>query len=112
MSDAAVRDLARDAGIAVEWEDYAGKRRRVSVPVLRRILTALGLPCDSADELRDSRETVRASAGTQRVAHRRRIICLSSIFLMRANGTPLSGECTTRASIPSRRSIPTGIARA
>jgi 4-alpha-glucanotransferase len=65
MSDAAVRDLARDAGIAVEWEDYAGKRRRVSVPVLRRILTALGLPCDSADELRDSRETVRASAGTR-----------------------------------------------
>ena len=65
MSDAAVRDLAQHAGIAVEWEDYAGKRRRVSAAVLRRILAALGLPCDKADELRHSREAVRASAGTR-----------------------------------------------
>ncbi|MBV8826700.1 MAG: 4-alpha-glucanotransferase [Bradyrhizobiaceae bacterium] len=63
MSDAAVRDLARAAGIAVEWEDYAGEPRRVSVAVLRRILAALGLPCDSADDLRHSREAARATTG-------------------------------------------------
>ena len=63
MSDAAVRDLARNAGIAISWEDHAGKRRRVQVAVLRRILAAVGLPCDSADELRHSGETARAKAG-------------------------------------------------
>jgi 4-alpha-glucanotransferase len=61
MSDAAVRDLARSAGIAVSWEDYAGKRRRVPLAVLRRILAALGLPCDSPDDLRHSQVAVRAS---------------------------------------------------
>jgi 4-alpha-glucanotransferase len=62
MSDVALRDLARKAGIAVEWEDHTGKRRRVSLAVLRRILAALGLPCDNADELRHSQEAMRASA--------------------------------------------------
>jgi 4-alpha-glucanotransferase len=62
MSDAAVRDLARSAGIAVSWEDFTGKRRRVSVGVLRRILTALGLPCASASDLRHSQQAVRAGA--------------------------------------------------
>ncbi len=62
MSDAAVRDLARSAGIAVDWEDHTGKRRRVSVAVLRRILAALGLPCEHADDLRHSQAMLRASA--------------------------------------------------
>lgn len=63
MSDAAVRDLARSAGIAVGWEDHAGKRHRVSVAVLRRILAALGLPCETAGDLHQSQEAVRASGG-------------------------------------------------
>jgi len=63
MSDAAVRDLARNVGIAISWEDHAGKRRRVDLAVLRRILAALGLPCDTGDELRHSREAIRARAG-------------------------------------------------
>jgi 4-alpha-glucanotransferase len=62
MSDTAVRDLAKGAGIAVEWEDYTGKRRRVSIAVLRQILAALGLPCKSADDIRHSQKTVRGSA--------------------------------------------------
>src|SRR5262249_27249315 len=65
MSDAALRELARAAGIAVAWEDHRGKRRRVSVAVLRRVLAALGLPCDNADGLRHCREMVRTSAGTR-----------------------------------------------
>ena len=64
MSDAAVRELARAAGIAAAWEDHAGKRRRVSVAVLRRILAALGLPCDNAGDLRHSQAVVRTGAGT------------------------------------------------
>jgi 4-alpha-glucanotransferase len=64
MSDAAVRDLARTAGIAVGWQDHAGKRHRVSVAVLQRILAALGLPCETAGDLRQSRDAVRASAAS------------------------------------------------
>jgi 4-alpha-glucanotransferase len=64
VSDAAVRGLARTAGVAVDWEDHAGKQRRVSVAVLRRILAALDLPCDNDDDLRQSREAVRAAAGS------------------------------------------------
>jgi len=48
MSDAAVRKLARRAGIAAQWTDYAGRRHRVPLDTLRRILAALGLPSDSA----------------------------------------------------------------
>jgi 4-alpha-glucanotransferase len=64
MSDAGVRDLARAAGIAVEWEDYRGKQRRVSVAVLRRILAALGLPCDTPGDLHHSQQKTHATAGT------------------------------------------------
>jgi 4-alpha-glucanotransferase len=55
MNDAAVRQLSRDAGIAVQWTDHAGKRRRVAVDTLRRILAALGLPSDSANDRSHSR---------------------------------------------------------
>jgi 4-alpha-glucanotransferase len=62
MSDAAVRRLARAAGIAVAWTDHAGERHRVAVGTLRRILAALGLPCADAGALRASELTVRAAA--------------------------------------------------
>ena len=55
MNDAAVRELARRAGIAVRWTDYANKRRRVPLDTMRRILAALGLPCDTEDDLSHSR---------------------------------------------------------
>jgi 4-alpha-glucanotransferase len=55
MSDEMLRDLARRAGIAVEWQDYAGRPRIVAPPVLRRVLAALGLPADSSRELSASR---------------------------------------------------------
>jgi 4-alpha-glucanotransferase len=63
MSDATVRHLARDAGIAVEWEDHTGKQRRVAIDVLRRILAALGLPGDTPDDLHHSQQTIRTTAG-------------------------------------------------
>ena len=55
MNDDAVRDLARRAGIAVEWEDFAGRPKTVAPAVLRRLLAALGIPADSRGELGNSR---------------------------------------------------------
>jgi 4-alpha-glucanotransferase len=55
MSDEVLRDLARRAGIAVDWQDYAGRPQVVAPPVLRRVLAALGLPADTSRELSSSR---------------------------------------------------------
>jgi 4-alpha-glucanotransferase len=55
MSDEVLRDLARRAGIAVEWQDFAGRSHDVVPPVLRRVLAALGLPADTSRELSTSR---------------------------------------------------------
>jgi len=55
MSDAAVRELARRAGIAEQWVDHANKSRRVPLDTIRRILAALGLPCATAADLAHSR---------------------------------------------------------
>src|SRR4051812_7829707 len=55
MSDEVLRDLARRAGIAVEWQDYAGQPHVVAPPVLRKVLSALGLPADTSRELSSSR---------------------------------------------------------
>lgn len=55
MNDDAVRDLARRAGVAVEWEDFAGRAKTVAPDVLRRILAALGLPAETRSELANSR---------------------------------------------------------
>ena len=60
MNDAAVEDLARRAGIAVEWRDNANKQRRVSADSLRRILAALQLPCGTAADLAESRRQLDA----------------------------------------------------
>ena len=56
MMDQAVYDLARRAGIAIEWLDYAERPHRVSLDTIRHILTALGLPCETADDLAQSRQ--------------------------------------------------------
>ncbi len=55
MNDGAIEELARRAGIAVEWTDYAGARRRVAPDSSRRLLEALGLPCANESDLAESR---------------------------------------------------------
>jgi 4-alpha-glucanotransferase len=55
MNDESVLALAREAGIAITWRDYANKPHRVSIETIRRVLAALGLPCDSAEDLSWSR---------------------------------------------------------
>jgi 4-alpha-glucanotransferase len=56
MSDEAVRDLARRAGIAVEWTDFAGRTKTAKPDVLRSILASLGVPCGTRGDLLASRK--------------------------------------------------------
>ena len=65
MTDEAVRDLARRAGIAVEWHDCTGRPQVVAPDVLGRILAALGLPCSSRGELAASRRQLVRNASLQ-----------------------------------------------
>ncbi|HME20533.1 MAG TPA: 4-alpha-glucanotransferase [Acetobacteraceae bacterium] len=55
MTDEAIRYLARGAGIAVEWNDYAGRSKTVAPDVLRHMLEALGLPCTTHGDVLASR---------------------------------------------------------
>ena len=63
MNDEAVRDLARRAGIAVEWNDYAGQPHVVAPGTLQRILDALGLPSASRSDLLASRRQLGRRSG-------------------------------------------------
>jgi 4-alpha-glucanotransferase len=58
--DAAVRNLARRVGIAVEWTDSAEVPQVVAVPVLRRVLAALGFPTATSREIAESGERLDA----------------------------------------------------
>jgi 4-alpha-glucanotransferase len=62
MNDEALRDLARRAGIAVEWQDYANRPKIAAPDVLRRILAALGLPADTRGDLAASRRVLAKRA--------------------------------------------------
>jgi 4-alpha-glucanotransferase len=54
MTDAAIYKLAKRAGIAVQWRDFAGRPHQVTVESLRRILAAMALPCASPNDLEES----------------------------------------------------------
>jgi 4-alpha-glucanotransferase len=62
MNDSAVYDLAERAGIAVEWRDCTERSHRVSLDTIRHILTAIGLPCQTANDLAESRHRLDALA--------------------------------------------------
>ena len=64
--DDAVRELAREAGVANEWIDAADQPQRVSVETLRGILTALELPCATKADLAESRARLHEQAGRSR----------------------------------------------
>lgn len=63
MSDHDLRDLARAAGIAVEWQDVNGNDKAVGPEAMRAILSALELPAGSGAEIRESRERLRREQG-------------------------------------------------
>ena len=60
MNDRAVQELARHAGIMVEWTDYADRSQQVAIQSLRAILTALGLPCESPQDVAHSHGLLEA----------------------------------------------------
>lgn len=63
--DDAVRELARDAGIANAWIDAADKPQHVAIATLRSILAALDLPCVTTADIVESRARLRErAAGT------------------------------------------------
>jgi 4-alpha-glucanotransferase len=64
--DDAVRELAREAGIANEWTDIADKPHRASIETLRSILLALELPCATKADIAASRARLREQAGRSR----------------------------------------------
>jgi 4-alpha-glucanotransferase len=57
--DEAVRDLARRAGISVNWTNAAGEPQVVTPEVLRRILEALGLPSETSRQVTENRDRLR-----------------------------------------------------
>jgi len=65
MLDEVIRDLAVRAGIAVEWNDYAGSPKTVSTEVLRHILKALGLPCATRGDVLTSRKLLQRKSTVQ-----------------------------------------------
>lgn len=60
MKDIDLEHLAKRAGIAVDWVDYADMPQKVAPPTLRRVLQAIGLPCESPSELRESLHRLEA----------------------------------------------------
>lgn len=62
MTDEALTDLARRAGIAVEWHDNAGRPQVVAPDILRRLLAALGLPAGTSGDLAASRQMLARHA--------------------------------------------------
>jgi 4-alpha-glucanotransferase len=60
MNESAIRDLAREAGIAVDWTGAGGVAQHVSTVSLARVLEALELSCDTEAELAHSQRRARA----------------------------------------------------
>lgn len=58
MSEGALREFARRAGIANDWIDASGRPQRVAVDALKRILSALGLPASTPAELAKSQRSL------------------------------------------------------
>ena len=58
-----LRALAEAAGVAFKWKNYAGEPREVTPDALRRVLTALGYPCETSDEIAASRERLAPAPG-------------------------------------------------
>ncbi len=59
MSDAALAELARVAGVAPTWIDVFGVEHQVEPPTLRAVLSALGLSARHAADIADSHDLLR-----------------------------------------------------
>ncbi len=62
MSDAQLEILASRAGLAVDWIDANGRPQKVAPSVLRSVLTGLGHPAGSAQEIDASLQRIAAGS--------------------------------------------------
>ncbi|MEA3121980.1 MAG: 4-alpha-glucanotransferase, partial [Paraburkholderia sp.] len=53
--DDAVRELARDVGVASDWIDAADRPQHVAIEPLRAVLSALGFACATSADIAESR---------------------------------------------------------
>ena len=61
MSDEAVFDLARAAGLAVDWTDASGDAQRVDLGAVRTILSSLGYPGSTQSEIAESHQRLQGA---------------------------------------------------
>ena len=64
MSDAQLEILASRAGLAVDWIDANGRPQKVAPSVLRNVLSGLGHPAGSAQEIDASLLELQATQQT------------------------------------------------
>ncbi|PWW03573.1 4-alpha-glucanotransferase [Hoeflea marina] len=57
----ALHQLARAAGLQIDWQDATGLAQRVGDEALRKVLAALGLPAESDADIARSRRQLRAA---------------------------------------------------
>ncbi len=67
MSDERLIRLAKAAGLSIEWVDADGKDQKVKPEVLRAILSGLGLPAESDEDIDRSLQKLDASEGADTV---------------------------------------------
>ena len=67
MSDQALASLAEKVGIAVEWTDANNRPQTVSPDVLRNVLSALGHPANSDEDVTESLRVMQAEEDNHRL---------------------------------------------
>jgi 4-alpha-glucanotransferase len=59
MNDTAIHELADAVGLMRDWTDANGRQQQVGTHALRHMLEALGFPCTSQEQCRQSHEQLR-----------------------------------------------------
>ena len=62
MSDAALKGLARAAGLYIDWTDAHGRPHEVKADTVRAVLNALGYPADTQREIGESAQRIDEQA--------------------------------------------------
>jgi 4-alpha-glucanotransferase len=65
QGDPALSALAARSGLLEYWQDVHGREHRVEAGVLRALLDALGLPCHSSAQIRESHEQLDDASGAR-----------------------------------------------
>jgi 4-alpha-glucanotransferase len=103
VSDRALKALAREAGLAIEWVDATGRKQTVSPETLRSVLSALGLPAHNSAAIEDSRRRVQID---KRALAKTIVATVGTTVQLatRSRHATLTLEQGTTISLPFRRS--------